>query len=116
MVSAYNRTNSSDLLNNSNFQFLAVWINIIYIALMVVAPMYSAIIFSVMTVWSFINDRKFLKAHHAFVPHWWWYFLLPVYIFKRQHNNNLGLLWFWLYWVSVLMAVFVMIFLDVKLP
>ena len=115
MAASQNRMNSSDFLNNSNFQFLAVLVNIIHVALMVITPTYSSIIFTVMAVWSFINDRKFLNAHHAFVPHWGWYFLLPIYIFKRQYNNSLGLLWFWLYWVSVLMVVFFAMFQTVVL-
>lgn len=47
----------------------------------------------------FRRDLVFLKENNAYCPAWGWYFFFPVYMYKRQKNNNLGLSYFWVYMV-----------------
>ncbi len=56
-----------------------------------------AFIFSIVM---FRRDLSFLRANNAHCPSWGWYFIFPVYIYKRQKNNNLGMFYFWMYMIS----------------
>ena len=56
-----------------------------------------AVIFSIVM---FRRDLSFLRENNAYCPSWGWYFIFPVYIYKRQKNNNLGMFYFWVYLIS----------------
>ena len=56
-----------------------------------------AVIFSIVM---FRRDLSFLRGNNAYCPSWGWYFIFPVYIYKRQKNNNLGMFYFWVYLIS----------------
>lgn len=45
-------------------------------------------------IFLFTSDLKLLRSKDAYCPAWGWFFIPPVYFYKRQKHNSLGLSFF----------------------
>jgi len=59
----------------------------------------------ILYIFLFTRDLKLLRNKNAYCPAWGWFFIPPVYFYKRQKHNSLGLSFFWIYLLSTFILV-----------
>ncbi|WP_017345338.1 hypothetical protein [Pantoea sp. A4] len=98
-----------NVINTRLLIFLSIGLNpVSFLIGLSTTLLFSAIISCGFAVALFVSDRKYLRSVNAYVPHWGWFFLFPVYLFKRQRHNGVGLLWFWMWFVSYVITMFIL--------
>ena len=129
-------------LNDTNFKFIVflpiiyVFINILWVIdkllfnnfklsiydlyIINIKAFFITTVLLIIALW---KDRSLLKKNLSYCPSWGWYFIFPVYIYKRQKYNALGLTYFWIYMVSKFIFAYIsmkiltsLLFTFIELP
>lgn len=61
------------------------------------ARVFISVLVFLISFFSFIKDRVFLKKNGFYCPSWVWFVFPPLYIYKRQKYNDSGFEYFWVF-------------------